>query len=268
MPSDLDLLGAQRAVFLSALSAEQKLLALALLGHWSKTRETFPGLARLAAWTSCSRRTVIRSLLALESAGHIGVARERGRPNHYDLSPLMSLPVSEGHQCQPVTSAHESPVPGSHPTSATGALPPVPGGHPTSASLTPDLIQEGNQGRKPRKRASGAARQTRTPPAHKAPVDFVFNDADREAEQKARGRGVNVEGTRATWLAFEYERPIKDFHAAWRNWLAREKAGNVARRGQRPVQATTPELDGLGMAKAQALLGENVVPLPMAGGSK
>lgn len=100
---ELNLLEATRAVFASALSANDKLVALALLNHWSKSRETFPSVARLADWTSLSRCSVMRSIKRLTASGAIGVAGEKGRANRYDLAHLTSLqqrPVSHSDQSQ------------------------------------------------------------------------------------------------------------------------------------------------------------------------
>jgi len=120
----MNLMGAIRAVFASGLSSNDKLVALALLNHWSRSRETFPGVERLVAWTSLSRRSVQRSVQRLEAVGALKVERKVGLANRYDLSPLESLtsatqtPVPEGHQC-------------------LGDTPPVPEGHPTGATVTP-----------------------------------------------------------------------------------------------------------------------------------
>jgi hypothetical protein len=254
VPSDpFDLLGAKRAVFMSALPTDQKVTALALLDHWSRSTATFPGVERLAWWTSCSRRTVIRCLQALEDAGHIGIVRESGRANRYDLLPLMSVPVSEGHQCQPDTGDTRAPVSTRHPTSASLTPRPVPPGHGTSASLTPEVTQEVIQPSNPRKepRVARAKRAT----ARKAPADFVFDEADRKAEEQARAGGVDVEATRKTWLAFEYEEPKRDLHRAWRNWLAKERPRGL-RRGAtvQDVPVDDPAFAALGKANAQKLL--------------
>jgi Helix-turn-helix domain len=141
MAGDFNLLEAQRAVFMSDLTSVEKLVALALLNHWSRARETFPSVDRLAKWTSLGRRTVIRSLGTLEAKRAIAVTRSHGRANRYELGPLMNVtsatvaPVPEGHQCQAGT-------------------PPVPEGHPTSATVAPEVIQ----GSDPKKGSKKTAR--------------------------------------------------------------------------------------------------------------
>jgi uncharacterized phage protein (TIGR02220 family) len=130
--SDWNLLEAIRAVFASSLSANEKLVALALLNHWSKNRETFPGVGRLVTWTSLSRRSVLRAIGTLEALGAIRIERKVGLANRYDLTPLAALtsatqaPVPEGHRCPPDT-------------------PPVPEGHGSSATQAPDQCHTGTR---------------------------------------------------------------------------------------------------------------------------
>lgn len=153
MVSDFNLLDAVRAVFASDLGSLEKLVALALLNHWSKNRETFPSVDRLARWTSLSRRSVIRALASLETKGAIAVARSQGRANRYELGSLMS-----------VTSAPQAPVPIGH--QCPSDTPPVPIGHPTSAPQAPEVIH----GRDPSKRSNSAPRsRTRKTPVEKQP---------------------------------------------------------------------------------------------------
>lgn len=121
---DLNLLEATRAVFASGLASNEKLVALALLNHWSKSRETFPGVGRLVLWTSLSRRSVLRSVQLLEALGALKVERKAGLANRYNLAPLSALtsatqaPVPEGHQCH----TGNGPVPQGHGSGATQAL--------------------------------------------------------------------------------------------------------------------------------------------------
>ncbi len=138
----MNLLDATRAIFASSLPPNDKLVALALLNHWSRARDTFPGVGRLVAWTSLSRRSVLRSIGHLETTGAVKVDRKAGLANRYDLTPLEALtsatgaPVPDGHQCQSDT-------------------PPVPQGHGTSATQAPEVIQVSDplKGSKPRRSA-------------------------------------------------------------------------------------------------------------------
>lgn len=78
---------AQRRVFLSSLTSAQKLVLLALLDHWSpESPRPYPGIDRLAEWTSLFESTVRRAVRELARLGVLRVTR--ARPNKYDLSPL------------------------------------------------------------------------------------------------------------------------------------------------------------------------------------
>lgn len=85
-----DLLSAQRRIFTLDLKPTEKLVALAILNHWSRNRATYPSVPRLALWTGLSERTVQTCLAGLQQAGAIGVKRQVGTSNTYDLSPLFS----------------------------------------------------------------------------------------------------------------------------------------------------------------------------------
>lgn len=178
MAGDLNLLEAQRAVFMSDLTASEKLVALALLNHWSRGSDTFPSVERLATWTSLGRRTVLRVLAQLEERNAITVSRSLGRANRYELGRLMS-----------VTSATTTPVPPRH--QCHGGTPPVPLDHPTSAMVAPEVIQ----GSDPVKRSKISRSRARTksqgelplpdPEAgrqHQEVVDLYF-----ELYERARG---------------------------------------------------------------------------------
>lgn len=110
--SELDLMAAKRAVFRSALRPLEKLVALALLDHWSRaSHEPFPGVNRLAEWTSLDRTTVMRVLGQLEARGAIRIVKRRGRSNTYALGQLELLPVAQRDQSQAATSRTAPPPP-------------------------------------------------------------------------------------------------------------------------------------------------------------
>lgn len=136
MSGDFDLLKAQRRIFESNLRPLERLVGLALLDHWSRTRDTFPSVSRLAGWTGMGERSVIRSLQELERREAIMVSRRTGRSNRYDLGALLSKPVPLGHPCQGDTTARLAP-------------PPLPERHPTTASLAPEGTQDGTQVKEP-----------------------------------------------------------------------------------------------------------------------
>lgn len=87
------LLRAQRAVFKSGLSMTDKLVLLSLLNHWSASRDTFPGLHRLAEWSSAGRSTVQRTVKRLREEGIISASGKPGGSLVYDLSRLPDLPT-------------------------------------------------------------------------------------------------------------------------------------------------------------------------------
>lgn len=161
-----DLLQAQRAVFRSSIRAPEKLIALALLDHWSRGTETFPSVQRLAAWSSLDRTAVMRALQGLERQGAIVVKRQKGVPNRYALGQLSLLPVAESDRSPvasgpaPVaesdgleTGAKPEPVVESDQSSATTSrserLPPVALSDLTSRSERHEGTQEGTQTRNP-----------------------------------------------------------------------------------------------------------------------
>lgn len=98
----MNLLKAQRRVFASKLGAHEKLVALALLDHWSAQEPfPFPSVGRLERWTGLSRSSVLRGIRGLRDAGAVRtVDGGTGKSNRYDLAGLSRLPVSEGHRCQ------------------------------------------------------------------------------------------------------------------------------------------------------------------------
>src|SRR5262245_60512692 len=83
-PARFDLLDAQRAVFASSLSAHEKLVAMALLAHWSaKSPAPFPSIRRLAKMASLCERTTRKAVRALELAGAITANHRPGRSKQF-----------------------------------------------------------------------------------------------------------------------------------------------------------------------------------------
>jgi len=108
---DLNLVLTQRRVFESGLDAKCKLVALALLNHWSGKTETFPSVDRLAVWSSQHRTTVMRCISTLEKLGAIQVKKEWGKSNRYALGQLSLLPVAPCDQSLPATRRPQRPKP-------------------------------------------------------------------------------------------------------------------------------------------------------------
>jgi len=248
--NDLDLLRAQRSVWKSSLSADCKLVALALLDHWSASTETYPGIDRLCGWASLSRSTVIRCIAELERVGAIVVKRETGHSNRYALGQLSLLPVSAGHPCQPDTGLRETPVP-------------VPGGHPTRVSLTPKGTQQGTQqGTHTDARDSGSPmkgaqkRKRQRQPETAMPVDWQPTEAHRKYAAKhglqfqfeldsfrgwAEGRtAVSWNGTFTTRLANQ---------AKWNRERGAGRSKPVLQRGGEIREGDSSWLDAEGAAE-------------------
>ncbi len=122
----------------------------------------------IAAEALCSRRTVIRAVQALASSDFVEiVGRKNGRTNLYrvlynECQPATSATQSP-HECQSDTGATESPVSESHLTSATQSphecqrdTSPVSESHLTSATQSPEVGQQIDQevGQRNRSRTS------------------------------------------------------------------------------------------------------------------
>jgi len=180
MAGDLNLLEAQRAVFMSDMTPSEKLVALALLNHWSRASDTFPSVERLATWTSLDRRTVIRVLGQLEERKAISVTRSVGRANRYELGRLMSVtsdttpPVTPDHGCHDVT-------------------PPVILDHPTRDPGSPEVIQVRDPGKRSKISRSSARTKSQgelplaDPEAgrqHQEVVDLYFELYERVRGEK------------------------------------------------------------------------------------
>lgn len=89
---------------------------LALLEHWSRTTDTFPGVSTLARFSSLSERSVKAALAGLETQGYIRVLRTKGRANRYDFSPLFNKARSSAPVALP-------PVQHLHRSSSAGVAP-------------------------------------------------------------------------------------------------------------------------------------------------
>jgi hypothetical protein len=109
---DFNLTKAQRRIYTSNLRPLERLVALALLDHWSKKfPQPFASISRLQQWTGLSRHPVVAALRGLRERGAIVVTESKnGSKSTYDLTPLMHLPVHEKHRSEPETSAPDAPV--------------------------------------------------------------------------------------------------------------------------------------------------------------
>lgn len=98
-----------------------KLVLLALADNANDEGKCYPSLTKIAEKCEMGRRTVVRSILNLQTSGHISRRLTPGRVNTYSVHPVPS-----GHQCQSGTSANGAP------TSANGAPLPPPYNPPPS----------------------------------------------------------------------------------------------------------------------------------------
>lgn len=244
MADDFDLLTARRAVFRSGLRSLEKLVALALLDHWSRKTETFPSVERLAAWTSLDRRSVLRCLRALEQTGAIVVTRNSGRPNVYALGSLMALPVSESHRCQPETSDTESPVTESH--QCQPDTPPVSESHGTSVTESPEVshevshqVSQGESAPTEGEKRPGAKRGKRKPgtraPEVELPSDWVPSDAHRAFASK-HALNVELEAVKFRGNAEQNARRVVSWNGAFTTWLGKSVGFAQAASRRAPVQ--------------------------------
>lgn len=150
MSDGFDLLEVQRRVFRSGLRPMERLVALALLDHWSPRRpKPWPSIPTLEQATGLGRRAVMTAVQGLTRSGAVRVELRRptqdGKPdgvpipgakptNHYDLSGLMRLPGHEKHRCTKSTGAADAPVHQKRPTRARKAPSPVHEEHPKEPS--------------------------------------------------------------------------------------------------------------------------------------
>jgi hypothetical protein len=206
-----DLLQAQRAVFRSNLRALEKLVALALLDHWSRAGETFPSVQRLSAWTSLDRTAVMRALAGLERRGAVVVTKRNGAANRYQLGQLLLLPVAESDQLPSATGRSERPQPVAESDS-------------TSRGERHEGTQKGTQKEPSVRRASKWTR---------VPSTFQPNDDERELAKTLR---VNFEIELAKFRDHEFAKPKVDPHAAFRNWLRTAGRFGNGRNGAPVVQ--------------------------------
>lgn len=217
---DFDLLAAQRAVFRSNLRPAEKLVALALLDHWSRSGETFPSINRLAEWTSLDRTTVMRALGALQSRGAVNVIHgDRGKANRYELGQLSLLGVDDqSHHATSRTTQPVAPRDLNQSHHATRVVAPCDSKEPIQGTQrrnphesAPAQPGSPTEGAPKRKRAKRAAPETPLPPdwqpteAHRAYATTHGLDIDLEVDALrgwAEGRtAVSWNGTFSTRLA-------------------------------------------------------------------
>lgn len=200
------LIGAQRAVFESALSSTEKLVLLAILDHWSRAEPSpFPGVKRLAACSSLSSRAVLTAIKSLEAKGALRVTRTNGKSNAYDLGSVFrrALPTRRD-RCSTFTGEARSPVKQVHATGEAGSPGPVNVVHPKGPSKGPKKEPSRDRARKS-KRAAPVPGDWEPTEQHRAFATKHGLDLDLEAI-KFRGHWdgkslTSVNGAFSKWLA-------------------------------------------------------------------
>lgn len=241
MSDDIDdLRETRRHVFRSSVDASTKLVALALLDHWSRATDTFPSVLRLASWTSLNRTTVIRCLGTLEELGGILVTRRNGASNRYALGQLSLLPVAPCDQSDNATGRTSRPRPVA-PRDQTSRT--------TRPEVSQEVSQQESQGearaplRKPRKPRE-PAEQGRVAKWRRVPQAWAPNAAHSELASECR---VNLDTELAKFRDHEFKAPKTDADAAFRTWLrnAQEFGGSrgvIVQRGG-TIRESAPSLD-------------------------
>lgn len=91
--------------------ATAKAVLIALADHASDAGECWPSISTLAERTCLSSRSVIRAIQELEAYQVIRAIRTEGRHTSYLITPESHTePVTDSHQCRPVTRDTESPT--------------------------------------------------------------------------------------------------------------------------------------------------------------
>jgi hypothetical protein len=270
-----NLLATQRAVFLSALKPLEKLLALALLDHWSRGGETFPSVSRLALCTGLNRTSVMRNISALRTKGAIEArARGRGRSHVYNLEPLALLPGAPRNQLPGAVVAESAHL---------RALPPVAESatpqHQTGRAERPEAVaqsdrsgrkvvaesDQGGRGERPQVVAEsdpkgsneGTQEGTQSRRARR-PLDWQPSDAHRAY---ASQHGLDVELEAESFRSHHDAKGSRfvTWDAAFRTWLTNQVRWNRQRTGGRQqVQrgvVNEAEASEWGRAGALELLG-------------
>jgi DNA-binding MarR family transcriptional regulator len=178
-------LPAHKAAWRAKLQAVDKLVLLCLADHADHFGRCWPSIARIGELCGVHRSSVMRSLKALEQAGHISIERTFGRPNRYVVQALDSgtsrteRPVAESDGLLTATGSHLERVAHGDSTSCTQlpdqslcATPPV-------AQSDPNLLrtyQEPPMNLAKRPRAKGVRRKMPETPAFHQKVIDSYNE--------------------------------------------------------------------------------------------
>jgi hypothetical protein len=255
-----NLIHAQRAVFRSELRSTEKLVALALLDHWSRSTETFPSVQRLSDWTSLDRTSVMRALGGLEQRKAVTVTKRKGAANRYALGQLLLLPVAESDRsegedtAEPVAQSDHSDGatsrserPDEQANQSRRATRPVAESDLTSRGERHEGTQEVTQRRNPRiaRAADGSPKEGVPKPKRKSskasethlPLDWQPTEANRAF---AKQYGLDVELELVGFRGHYEGRSAVSWPGRFTTWLANQAKWNRQRTAssrKAPVQA-------------------------------
>lgn len=220
----------------------------------SETGAGYYGQEKIAAAMGCSERHVRALLSELEKPNDCGVMvrrtarfRSDGRGRSSDSWVLI------------LDQTNRNSVPPEQRSAGTAST--------TNRNTTTDQPEQRSGDLRSDRRSERRSEARRSRASHTVPDDFDFDEKDAAVEDGARKRGVDVDDERRRWKGHTYQKPMRDFHAAWRNWLNRSSPRFQHRGGVQPqpmpAQATFLE-NAEHQADALAKVGGNgglVVPL-------
>jgi hypothetical protein len=280
----------QYAAMRSALPKEARHLVhvLSVLAN-SETGEGWHGQETIARLMGCSDRHVRTLLATLDKPNGSGIRIERRARFHRDgrgrTSDFWKL-VSDADLPEDIDTTNRNTVP---PEQGSTGTP-----RPTNRNATTDQPEPGSGDLRSDRRSERRSRSgARAPRGSQVPLIGDLGEPEKsqhqavmacyadsyEAEHGEKPVIGSIEGKAVKDLLKKAGSAEKACEFIGRAFLSFRRSTvtiqqiakdpstfhpEALKRGQRPVQATTPELDGLGMAKGQALSGDNVVPLPVA----
>ncbi len=233
-----NLLAAQRAVFKSRLSSAEKLVALALLDHWSQRNPVpFPSMRTLGMNTSLCERQVRRTVRSLVHAGALEARDRPGRTKEYELGNLLMLePAQQDARPRATPALHA----GRH------SMPPPPARDaalPRHHVPTKEPREGTHEGTQLRLASAGGCLSGRPP--HRAGVPKSAKrpmpdgwlpercESTKRAEAKATQAGADLERELRRFSDHHLKQgsAFASWNAAWRTWL--DKFLDITADGQR-----------------------------------
>lgn len=264
-----DFIGARKQVLASSIPPPLKLVLLVLIEHMP---DCYAGLDRLAAESSTSRRTIIRSIARLERMAVLRVERATGRSNRYHLRPVEDWrphgadsrvePVpTEGTRARTaapvadtVTGDNAAPVPPVALTRANEGAAPVPPTALTRATVTPEAVlggspKAGSEAGRARGVFAGGVVRTFTMPSEEPTQSYL---------DSALMAGVKPEQARSTWSHYVGKGLPLDGVERLEWWLvqrAKERQNQLATVPKKAASSAAParpgdDLDTTGAATA------------------